>query len=1007
MLPLAVLAQGKSSFFHHLGREQGLSQTDNVWVFHDSRGFVWLSSVDGVNRFDGLNTRVYRPESKSRQSMLGRNVTSGFFEDKIGDLWFCTYEALHCYRRKTDDFDHWQLPDPESGDTTRFGYSVFHLEPSGRLWLRVGEGEKGYLYFFDTKTYAYSKETPLTGDRHFVDRSANRIFSFYYANNPVLTQIELSEGPYVTHKVPLLGMTDLFVAHDTLVWLATNQGLKRYNPTTRQYCSVAPHLSSNGWIGGLEVLPGGKVAVSVRTKGLHFYAPVTDKWLPGCSYNATRRGSISSNVLSEHYVDSQENLWVSDWSSGVNFLNLNKAKMAHIETTELDVPFRAKATFLRGLAEDTKGTVWCVSYNGGIYAFEKDRPPRQITHAGNWDLLRVNAIHCDRNGFVWVAARKGIFWKAPHETEFRRLKGSEVINGDINCGFSETKAGELLWNGVGGVWEIQRMGTASDWQVVKKVLHPEVPTSFISYLHPTEEGDYFICNEAAEVLFLKKGEQPRKVFSSDLKACYEDPDKQHIWLATVSGLLKMNKQTLKYELFDETNGLPNQYLYCVLPDDKGRLWCASNKGIIRFDPSTQKAHGLGNADGVWENEFYSDVWLRTRSGEMWMGNRTVLNIFDPDKIKPVPHPPKIQITGVKVNDTDWKGDEYIGETQALTFGYDQNTLSFEFVALEYSDPANNRLLYRLKGLDTVWVEARLGFPGFVRYAQLPPNNYTFQIKAFNSDGVESEGWRELSITIRKPFWQTTWFIALVTALIAALLYGIYRYRLSQIRAQFRLSQLAQANELKAANSEMKALRAQMNPHFIFNSLNSINAFILRNERTKASGYLLAFSNLIRHILDSSAKETVTLEKEIPFLEDYLQAESLRLEGKLTYALRVDEAVDTFDTTIPSMLLQPYLENAIWHGISPKPEGGHLSVEFKKSAEGLLIVVADNGIGREKARLLKAQKTGSHESKGLQITKERLALYDRKNNTHSTITTIDLTDAQGAAAGTRVQVRIGT
>ena len=206
---------------------------------------------------------------------------------------------------------------------------------------------------------------------------------------------------------------------------------------------------------------------------------------------------------------------------------------------------------------------------------------------------------------------------------------------------------------------------------------------------------------------------------------------------------------------------------------------------------------------------------------------------------------------------------------------------------------------------------------------------------------------------------------------------------------------------------MTALRAQMNPHFIFNSLNSINAFILRNEGKTASAYLTDFARLIRQILDNSARETITLEGEIEFLESYLKTESLRLNNKLTYEIHVDENIDAFDTEIPSMVLQPYVENALWHGISPKSGSGHLSIEFKKEADGTLVmIVEDDGIGREKARALKAQRLGvNHESKGLKITQERLALYDQKRGGQSTITAIDKKDSTGEAAGTRVEVRI--
>ena len=163
---------------------------------------------------------------------------------------------------------------------------------------------------------------------------------------------------------------------------------------------------------------------------------------------------------------------------------------------------------------------------------------------------------------------------------------------------------------------------------------------------------------------------------------------------------------------------------------------------------------------------------------------------------------------------------------------------------------------------------------------------------------------------------------------------------------------------------------------------------------------------MRQILDNSARETIPLEQEIAFLESYLKTESLRLENKLTYHIRVADSVDTFETEIPSMILQPYVENAIWHGISPKPDGGQVLVSMERMPDGaLLLSVEDNGVGREQGRALRAQRGGTHESKGLKITEERLALYDQKHKSKSVVKTMDLKDERGRPIGTRVEIRM--
>ena len=241
---------------------------------------------------------------------------------------------------------------------------------------------------------------------------------------------------------------------------------------------------------------------------------------------------------------------------------------------------------------------------------------------------------------------------------------------------------------------------------------------------------------------------------------------------------------------------------------------------------------------------------------------------------------------------------------------------------------------------------------------------------------------------------------------------VYRYRLRQIRREFGLRQIAlehelaaRENALRAAESEMTALRAQMNPHFIFNSLNSINAYIQNNRGPEAGRYLDRFARLMRQILDHSTRPTIRLEDETAFLNNYLTLESIRMNGRLTYEIRVAEEVDDFDTELPPMILQPFVENAIWHGLSPRPDGGRLLIDFKKENGALICTVEENGVGREQTRAWRAQQAVGHESKGLKITADRLALYDQRHGTRSSVTTIDLLDDQGRAAGTRVEIKI--
>ena len=213
------------------------------------------------------------------------------------------------------------------------------------------------------------------------------------------------------------------------------------------------------------------------------------------------------------------------------------------------------------------------------------------------------------------------------------------------------------------------------------------------------------------------------------------------------------------------------------------------------------------------------------------------------------------------------------------------------------------------------------------------------------------------------------------------------------------------NEKRIAGLEMLALRSQMNPHFIFNCLNSINRFILRNDPESASNYLTKFSKLMRMVLENSKQPLIPLEEEVKCLELYIQMEQFRCKNAFTYYVKYHDGVNIEEAMIPPLLLQPFVENAIWHGVNPKEGSGEIGIEFLQKEDAMYCIVRDNGIGREKASELKSQLAANHKSMGLQITKERLAVMDDNKSKESPVEIEDLYDENGLASGTRVTIKI--
>jgi len=334
--------------------------------------------------------------------------------------------------------------------------------------------------------------------------------------------------------------------------------------------------------------------------------------------------------------------------------------------------------------------------------------------------------------------------------------------------------------------------------------------------------------------------------------------------------------------------------------------------------------------------------------------------------------------------------------------YKQNFFSIGFSALAFTMSKDVRFRYRLKGFDD-WSDATRR--RFANYTNVPGGDYVFQLQAANNEGIWNAHILELPVHVNTAIWNTWWFRITAVLLLAIAVYSLYRYRLRLVKNK---QELKWEYEKKLANVEMTALLAQMNPHFIFNSLNSIDSYIIRNESKQASEYLNNFARLMRLILQNSRSNYISLKDELIALELYLQMESLRFKNKFQYAIDVDEGLDTTSIVIPPMLIQPYIENAIWHGVMTKSNGdtGKVELNIYKRKDSLYCIVSDNGIGRKKAAELREKKLNNHKrSMGMQITQDRIEIINKLYNLNTSVKIYDVENENGEAAGTRVELII--
>jgi LytS/YehU family sensor histidine kinase len=312
-----------------------------------------------------------------------------------------------------------------------------------------------------------------------------------------------------------------------------------------------------------------------------------------------------------------------------------------------------------------------------------------------------------------------------------------------------------------------------------------------------------------------------------------------------------------------------------------------------------------------------------------------------------------------------------------------------------------RYKYRMIGGDEQWITTE---NREISFSGLTPGEYRLEIIAINSDGQESNHPAVFAFNILAPFYRTPWFILLMVFVLIALVWWGANYRL---RKKQKLAKEKAETERRIAELRLSALRAQMNPHFIFNAINSIQHFVLQNDSEHAYNYLAKFSRLIRLVLDQSQSESIPLEQELKMLHLYIELEQLRFERPFTYKIEVDPELEEDNIKIPGMLVQPFIENAIWHGLLQKKDGeAKIMISFRKKAGFTEITIEDNGVGREAAAAIKQDK-GERRSYGLQITEERLRLGEHKTANQPIISITDMKDANGNALGTKVVIHIAS
>ncbi|MEL6720662.1 MAG: triple tyrosine motif-containing protein, partial [Bacteroidota bacterium] len=734
--PLLFYAQMQRLPIHHLTIDDGLSQSSNDFIYRDSFGFVWLSSLDGLNRFDGKTIKVYKSILGDSTSLLGNIITSNFFEDKNSNLWFTTYEGLHCYIRKEDHFLRFQLNN-EHQQTQKQDYHAFHLDAQGQLWLRVGILSTGELHVFDTKQYSDSILCAIDGQRNRAIEDENGIvkqvisYRFDQGNGIEILDLEptFSRWGYfdgIQKAFPEKRVECIDFSSEEQWYLGVNNGLLRFSYEDEKFDSISYFDDKAiGQVYDIEFFNDSILLVSSGEQGILLYNKILDQFVGKIPNELERKLGLHLKLIKTIHRDESNNLWMSSVTSGVNYTSLNKQKFT------LPDEFFGRNVFT--VFESSRGEIFIslkidsVNYFS-ISSDKLESVPIAIPNRIN-EKNPIEYFFEDAKGEVW-----GVYLNTLLKWDFKKKRFEyiqKLPSYTLSIYPSRTKG--VLISTYKGVFQVNT--STSDANFTPFELTKELQSSLSTAIYEDAKGRFYFAVDASKLVVLgANGKKIKQIEDTGyVKDFYEEG--RFLWIATTKrGVLKINISDLTIEILNEQNGgLPNETYYSIIPDEQNNFWLSSNKGIVRYNRNTKTYHRYTLADGLQGNEYNTNAFLKTQDGEIWMGGTNGLNRFYPENIKSEIPLAKVQFTRLQINDEAAPDSINITMTEELSLAYSDNTLSFDFVGIDYSDPENVQLKYQMLGNDEDWIAA--GNDGFARYSNLPFGNYTFQVKAANSDGV--------------------------------------------------------------------------------------------------------------------------------------------------------------------------------------------------------------------------------------------------------------------------------
>ena len=975
---------GQQYTFRRYTPSDGLAGEVVHFIMQDSYGFLWAATGNGLSRFDGKTFRNYAYSEGLRDLAV---VT--VYEDQRHRLWAGTTKGIaelkngrfimHTNKENNNFYVTSFTEDQRNGLLALTSRGAYHFNDTS--WVKINllpeykesecveiaEANDGTYYNYEDALLYKKKNLPAvllakdsTDKAEYFCGQLRKIGNKTYA--AIHNQLfELSEGKMhlLIDSIPVTRFFNFTIDTGNVCWVnIAGKGLYKY-----------------------RMLPGNKKTISVY--------------------------EYDSNTNGYPFIDNQRNLWITSYTGLIKV----------IPKIFEDVTPPAKTGVAKRLNAIPAGdNEIIVSDADGLSLLKKNTiihlpKPASYTDDASYCQDVVEGFAKDNRDFTWMITRqrKILCWNGRQLFDYsalltkrssqyiRNLAVNPVNNMVFICDDSTLICGNE--NKFGAFTD--RNGNRFSRTNTVLFTHDGV-----GLVNVNQKGIYFITRDNE---IIKAPAELDIIEKSGYTYFFEDKE-GWIWISNAGkGLVHFYIDKNSYKVKNLTiltteQGLSANKIADMTFDTEGNKWVSCSNGLAVLkknaaDSSTWDVYTIGKEQNI---SFAPPLSMTAdNAGNVWLASLDKLIRIDSRELILKKIQPGIVIEKVLLDmkETNWKklDDSVYGYFQLPVFprlDHSQNTLGIEFSGISVSNADYFEYSYRLEPLDKIWNAPSAN--SYITLVKLAPGTYTFKVRA-RGRGTPWSTPALFSFTIKPPFWETWLFRLLIIALAASAIISIYHNRVKKIRKNAELQ-----NQLKEL--EMKAFKAQMNPHFIYNALNSIQSLIADDRKSEAINYIGTFSRLLRHVLEYTENNVISLEKELQTLKLYIELESLRLNMNLHYTINLEDDIICEHEKLPPLILQPFVENALWHGLSRKEGDKVLTISVSQSDYHLVFSIEDNGIGRMNAGRYKKQLSGDlYSPRGIDITVKRLKTFNK--STESPLVFRDLNDCNGEATGTRVIVHV--